>query len=97
MNNLIGAQSIGDGLYTVECSSVSNLPDISFYFGGKAYPLNASDYILEDQGTCISPFTALDHIDASLGSLWIIGNYSRLLVPLSRNALNSLHQLTSSR
>ncbi|RDB26453.1 Vacuolar aspartic protease [Hypsizygus marmoreus] len=57
----------------VDCSKVPNLPELSFYFGGKPYPLKGSDYILEVQGTCISAFTGLD-INLPGGSLWIIGD-----------------------
>ncbi len=46
---------------------------MSFYFAGKAYPIKATDYILNVQNTCISAFTGLD-INLPWGSLWIIGD-----------------------
>jgi saccharopepsin len=72
LNAQIGAKKSWNGQYTVECSKVPDLPELSFYFGGKAYPLAGRDYILEVQGTCISSFTAMD-INLPGGSLWIIG------------------------
>ncbi|BGO93392.1 hypothetical protein NBRC10512_000323 [Rhodotorula toruloides] len=59
------------GAYTVECSTVSSLPPVTFVFGGKEYALDAKDYILESGGTCISPFMGID-----LGGLriWVIGD-----------------------
>lgn len=73
LNTQIGAKKTWNGQYQVDCSKVPNLPDLSFYFAGKAYPLKGSDYILEVQGTCISAFTGMD-INLPGGSLWIIGN-----------------------
>lgn len=68
----IGATKSWNGQYTVDCSKVPSLPDLSFYFNGKPYPLKGSDYVLEVQGTCISSFTGLD-INLPGGALWIIG------------------------
>ncbi|TFK43494.1 endopeptidase [Crucibulum laeve] len=73
LNTQIGAKKSWNGQYTVECSKVPTLPELSFYFGGKAYPLKGTDYILEVQGTCMSAFTGMD-INLPGGSLWIIGD-----------------------
>jgi len=73
LNTQIGAKKSWNGQYQVDCAKVPNLPELSLYFGGKAYPLRGSDYILEVQGTCISAFTGLD-INLPGGSLWIIGD-----------------------
>jgi saccharopepsin len=72
LNAQIGAKKSWNGQYTVECSKVPELPDITFYFGDKPYPLSGSDYILQVQSTCISSFTGMD-INLPGGSLWIIG------------------------
>ena len=48
-----------------------NLPALTLYFGGKPYKLDAVDYILNVQGTCMSAFTGLD-IPAPLGPIWIV-------------------------
>jgi saccharopepsin len=73
LNAQIGAKKSWNGQYQVDCAKVPNLPELSFHFGGKPYPLKGSDYILEVQGTCISAFTGLD-INLPWGSLWIIGD-----------------------
>jgi len=73
LNAQIGATKSWNGQYTVDCAKVPDLPELSFYFGGKAYPLKGSDYILEVQGTCISAFMGLD-INLPGGALWIIGD-----------------------
>jgi saccharopepsin len=73
LNAQIGAKRSWNGQYTVDCSKVPHLPDLSFYFGGKAYPLKGSDYVLEVQGTCISSFTPMDIKMPDGGLLWIIG------------------------
>ncbi|KAG6860376.1 aspartic proteinase precursor [Termitomyces sp. Mi166 len=73
LNTQIGAKKSWNGQYQVDCSKVPNLPELSFYFDGQAYPLKGSDYVLEVQGTCISAFTGLD-INVPGGSLWIIGD-----------------------
>ncbi|KAH9999857.1 Asp-domain-containing protein [Russula vinacea] len=70
LNAQIGAKKSWNGQYIVDCSKVPNLPDLSLYFDGKAYPLKGSDYVLEVQGTCISSFTPMD----IPGGLWIIGD-----------------------
>lgn len=72
LNAQIGAKKSWNGQYLVECSTVPHLPDISFTFGGKAYPLKGTDYILEVQGTCISSFSGLD-LNIPGGDLWILG------------------------
>ncbi|BGP33842.1 aspartic proteinase precursor [Rhodotorula toruloides] len=56
---------------TVECSTVASLPPIAFTFGGKDFSLDPKDYILEAQGTCISPFMGLDLPGLNV---WIIGD-----------------------
>ena len=83
----IGATKSWNGQYTVDCSKVPDLPDFTFTFDGKPYPLKGSDYILEVQGTCISSFTGLD-INLPGGSLWIVGKcLSRSSAEFVANAL----------
>lgn len=74
LNTQIGAKRSWNGQYTVDCSKVASLPELTFYFDGKPYPLEGSDYILNIQGTCISAFTGMD-INLPGGSLWIIGKF----------------------
>jgi saccharopepsin len=68
----IGATKSWTGQYTVPCETVPNLPELSFSFNGKYYPLKGSDYILNVQDTCISSFQGMD-INLPWGKLWIIG------------------------
>jgi len=73
LNTQIGAKKSWNGQYQVDCAKVPDLPDLSFYFNGKAYPLKGSDYILEVSGTCISAFTGMD-LNIPGGDLWIVGD-----------------------
>ena len=85
LNSQIGAKKSWNGQYTVDCEKVASLPDLSFFFNGKAYPLAGTDYVLNLQGTCVSAFTGLD-INLPGGALWIIGLYClcpRLFVALT--------------
>ena len=72
LNTQIGAQKNWNGQYQLDCAKVPDLPELSFHFGGKAYPLKGTDYILDVQGTCVSAFTGMD-FNIPGGSLWIIG------------------------
>lgn len=80
LNTNIGAKKSWNGQYTVDCAKVPSLPELTFWFGGRPFPLKGSDYVLEVQGTCISAFTGMD-INLPWGSLWIIG-MSDLAYPL---------------
>jgi len=73
LNAQIGAKRSWNGQYTIDCAKVPTLPELSFFFGGRAYPLKGSDYILEVQGTCMSAFMGMD-INLPGGQLWIIGD-----------------------
>jgi len=73
LNAQIGASKSWNGQYTVPCDKVPELPELTFYFDGKPYPLKGSDYVLQLQGTCISAFQGMD-INLPGGSLWIIGD-----------------------
>jgi len=74
LNTQIGAKRNWNGQYTVDCSKVPELPDLTFYFGGEPYPLKATEYILNVQGTCLSAFTPLNINLPNGGSIWIIGD-----------------------
>ncbi|EKM59509.1 uncharacterized protein PHACADRAFT_250062 [Phanerochaete carnosa HHB-10118-sp] len=72
INAQIGAKRGWNGQYTVECSTVPDLPALTLYFDSKPYVLQGTDYILEVQGTCMSSFTPLDMPNGM--NLWIIGD-----------------------
>ncbi|KAI0677622.1 aspartic peptidase A1 [Trametes maxima] len=74
LNSQIGAKKSWNGQYTVDCTKVPELPDLTFTFGGKPYVLKGTDYVLEVQGTCMSSFTGIDINLPGGGSLWIIGD-----------------------
>ncbi|KAJ2774794.1 aspartic proteinase precursor [Coemansia nantahalensis] len=73
LNKKIGAKKNFAGQYTLDCASVPTLPPFSLTFGGVKYTLDASDYVLNVQGQCISGFMGMD-IPEPLGPIWIIGD-----------------------
>ena len=73
INKQIGAKKNFGGQYVVECSTVSSLPDFSFFFGETRYTLKGSDYVLKAGGSCLSGFMGMDFPE-SLGDLWIVGD-----------------------
>lgn len=75
LNTQIGAKKSWNGQYTIDCAKVASLPELTFHFGGRAFPLKGEDYVLNVQGSCISSFTGLD-INLPWGSLWIIGMFA---------------------
>ena len=78
LNSQIGAKKSWNGQYTVDCSKVPELPDLTFHFGGEPYALKATEYILNVQGTCLSSFTPMDiNLPNGGGSIWIIGEFSQ--------------------
>ena len=72
INARIGAKQSRGGQYTVNCSTIPNLPDFTFYLGGRPYPIKATDYILNLGSTCLSSFTPLD-----VSGTWIVGECIR--------------------
>ena len=73
INKKIGAVRGINGQFTVKCSAVPTLPELTLTFGGKDYVLTGSDYILNVQGSCLSGFTGID-IPAPAGPIWIVGD-----------------------
>ncbi|PJF18486.1 hypothetical protein PSACC_01699 [Paramicrosporidium saccamoebae] len=71
INQQIGATKGFRGIYTVDCAAIPTMPPVIFEFGGHKFPLEASDYILQTSGGCISPFMGLDLPGMKL---WIVGD-----------------------
>lgn len=86
LNAQIGAKKSWNGQYTIDCAKVPDLPELSFYFGGKRYPLQGSDYTLNLQGSCISAFSGMD-LNLPGGQLWIVGEQTLSLSNLYDFAL----------
>ena len=57
INNEIGATKGSMGpQYTVDCSRIPSMPDVTFVIGGFNYTLTAQQYVLQIQGQCVSTF-----------------------------------------
>jgi hypothetical protein len=60
--------------YTVPCSSIPTMPDITFNIGGIPYTLTPTDYTISDEGViCLFAMAGID-IPAPAGPLWILGD-----------------------
>lgn len=82
LNMQIGAKKSWSGQYTLDCATIPSLPDLTFTFGGRDFPISASDYVLNVQGNCISAFMGLDMPD-SIGPLWVCRHFCSLSSVLS--------------
>lgn len=76
INDKIGAQAAGQGAYSVDCSKIDSLPDVTFTINSQKYTLKPADYIIKEtvlfHTTCLSGFMGID-LPASTGVQYILG------------------------
>jgi len=60
--------------YTISCSAIPNLPDITVIMGGHKFVLTGKDYTINVENIeCLFAFTGID-VPAPAGPLWIMGD-----------------------
>lgn len=60
VSSALGAKKMFTGQYTVDCATVSDLPDVVFTIDGTDYPLSSSEYVISAQGTCLLGFMGFE-------------------------------------
>merc|ERR1711865_1326809 len=77
----IGATSIAGGKeWTIDCSKIASLPTLDIMIGGKAFPLEGKDYVLNVSGECLLGMTGMDlsreGLSVILGDIFIRKYYT---------------------
>ncbi|XP_072194194.1 pepsin A [Excalfactoria chinensis] len=65
----LGVSSDGE----INCNDISKLPDVTFHINGHAFTLPASDYVLNEEGSCSLGFENMG-TPTELGEQWILGD-----------------------
>ncbi|RWS06089.1 Lysosomal aspartic protease-like protein [Dinothrombium tinctorium] len=77
VNAAIGAKPFISGEYTVDCNSISSMPNVSFIINGKEFVLTAQEYVIQissmGQYQCISGFMAIN-LPKTMPPFWILGD-----------------------
>ncbi|KAF9573067.1 Vacuolar protease A [Mortierella alpina] len=81
-NDKIGAKKSSSPLlehhhgdyYTLDCSTLPDLPDLTLVFGKHHYSLKSSEYVLQTETTCLSGVSAVALEDSEGDRLIIVGD-----------------------
>ncbi|KAG9485395.1 gastricsin-like [Eleutherodactylus coqui] len=69
----LGIQS-QSGNYYVNCNNLQNMPTLSFTINGVSFPLQASAYIIQENGYCYANFLDISLPAQNGDPLWILGD-----------------------
>ncbi|XP_019880484.2 uncharacterized protein LOC109608484 [Aethina tumida] len=74
LNNVIKAKSFVMNRYSVDCSSIKNLPEVNFLLGGQNFTLKGSDYVTKlTVGPTTFCMSAFQPSEETLKDMWIFG------------------------
>jgi Eukaryotic aspartyl protease len=68
----VGAKPTFTGQYTVDCSTIDQLPDVIFTIDKKKYTIPGKATIIQAQGTCLFAFMGMEFPPG--GPQWILGD-----------------------